>query len=236
MTEELELVDFLEYHQANGHANMNSLKIKAENQNLKIINVIDCKTCKDHQLMINFINTNKPLSTSHHILEIIHFFVSPPFPITSLRGATQFLLVVDDYSKMMFIYPIKHKSDLISLFFKFTCYCERFKQDAIRKIVTSDVVEFDHERIQNFVHKRNIKHDKLNVNQKNTFIDYHAKYIQVMLKLLMADAKDLNANLWGEAIKTAVYIFNYLPNESLKWKAPADKWLDHSLVSLIIYY
>lgn len=160
--------------------------------------------------------------------------MSAEFPVIGFTGVTRFLLIIDDYSKMMFIYTIQNKNEVMKILFKFLTYSSRFRENSIRKIVTDDIEEFDSPHIDLFLRNRKIRQIKIGSNEKDEFVDYYARSIQIMLKLLMYDAScvdHIDPALWSEAIKAAVYVYNNLPSEDLDWNSPSDIWLDKSLVS-----
>jgi hypothetical protein len=50
------------------------------------------------------------------ILELIHMNICDPFPIESVDGFDSFKTFTDDYSRYGYIYPIKHRSELLDKF------------------------------------------------------------------------------------------------------------------------
>ena len=54
--------------------------------------------------------------------------------------------------------------------------------------------EFTNEHIQLFLRKRNIRQQLIRAHEKNSFADFYAKTIQVMLKMQMSDAEGKLSN------------------------------------------
>ena len=53
---------------------------------------------------------------STHCFDIIHTDVWGPSPILSNLGFRYFLLFVDDFTRYSWIFPLKNKSDVFSIF------------------------------------------------------------------------------------------------------------------------
>ena len=58
-------------------------------------------------------------------LALIHSDVCGPAPITSLFGYSYYVIFVDDYSKYIWLFPMKKKSDVFSIFYDFHIKAER---------------------------------------------------------------------------------------------------------------
>lgn len=78
-----------------------------------------CQQAKAHQL---------PFSSSIHStsnpLELVHTDVWGP-ALTSVNGLKYYVSFVDDYSRYTWIYFLKNKSDVESIFLQFQCHVER---------------------------------------------------------------------------------------------------------------
>ena len=61
-------------------------------------------------------------------------------------------------------------------------HCGRFRENSIKKIITDDNDDFTNQHVELFLRKRNIRHEKIGPKQKDSFVDYYARNIQVMLK------------------------------------------------------
>lgn len=109
--------------------------------------------------------------------------------MVGFTGVTRFLLIIDDYSKMLFIYTVTNREEIMSILFKFISHCSQFRENAIRKIITDDLPELNNDDVQLYLQKRNIQQELIRSHQKDSFADFYAKTIQVMIKMMMFDAK-----------------------------------------------
>ena len=69
-----------------------------------------CVISKQHRLKFD-----RLAAWSKHILDLIHFDIWES-PEMSLGRAKYFVLFIDDYSKRLWVYPIKKKSDVFPIF------------------------------------------------------------------------------------------------------------------------
>ena len=114
----------LMWHCRLGHMSECGLKILVERNllhGLKSVNLPFCEHCvisKQHRLKFD-----RSTAKSKHILNLIHSDVweSPEF---SLGGAKYFVSFIDDYSRRLWVYPIKKKSDVFPVFKEFKAQVE----------------------------------------------------------------------------------------------------------------
>ena len=59
------------------------------------------------------------------VLQLIHADICGPMNTSSVTGCKYFLLIVDDFSRKMWVYILKHKSDVFSIFQKFKSLVEK---------------------------------------------------------------------------------------------------------------
>lgn len=78
---------------------------------------------------------------------------------------------------------------------KFLKHCERFKGTGVKTLVTEKKSEFVDSNLESHLRKSKIEHIKTEPNQKKPVIDYYVRSIQIMLKLLMADAEGISTNV-----------------------------------------
>ena len=74
---------------------------------------------------------------AHSILELTHMDICGPLP-QSFGGSIYFLLIVDDYSRYCFIFPIKKKSDGFPAFYKWKAMVELKKETPVEVIMVEN--------------------------------------------------------------------------------------------------
>ena len=103
-----------------GHPNMRILQCIVSIYGLptlsdnKILTCDACLSSKSHHL---------PYSKSHHEttkpLDIIHSYLWGPSPDVSYTGNRYYVIFVDDFTKYIWLYPLKLKSDVFQVFVDF---------------------------------------------------------------------------------------------------------------------
>lgn len=112
------------WHHRLGHMSERGLKVLVERDlllGLKSVSLPFCEQCvirKQHRLKFD-----RSTTKSKHILELIHSDVWESSQM-SLGGPKYFVSFIDDYSRRLWIYPIKKKSDVFSIFKHFKALVE----------------------------------------------------------------------------------------------------------------
>lgn len=94
---------------------------KLENRSFKPINKKDCASCR---------------------LQALNTDVCDLFRVKSLGHSAYILTIIDDYSRMTFVYFLKHKSELDQRGREFVAYVERQTGDKIRHLRSDSGREF----------------------------------------------------------------------------------------------
>ncbi|XP_076883210.1 uncharacterized protein LOC143531908 [Bidens hawaiensis] len=79
----------------------------------------------------------KGATRSSNLLELIHIDISGTYPIAGLAGHTSFITFIDDYSRYMYLYLIKEKSESATTFKYYKTEVEK-QLDRQTKVVRSD--------------------------------------------------------------------------------------------------
>lgn len=79
--------------------------------------------------MRRMVSRSPPTRPATRPLERIHFDLSPAIPCTGTGGAKGFMLIVDEFTRMVFCYTIKHKSEVPDVLERFRLMAEKhFRQ------------------------------------------------------------------------------------------------------------
>ena len=105
------------WHQRLGHMSERGLNILADRKllpNLKSEKLDFCKHCLFGKQSKQKFKTGK--HTSKGILDYIHSDVWGPAPTTSYGGSSYFVSFIDDFSRKVWVYMLKKKSDVFTVF------------------------------------------------------------------------------------------------------------------------
>ena len=104
------------WHQRLGHISRERLSRLVKDGVLPPLDFNDFGTCVKC-LKGKMTSTNKKGATrSSNLLELIHTDISGPYPIDGITGHTSFITFIDDYSRYMYLYLIKEKSESLITF------------------------------------------------------------------------------------------------------------------------
>ncbi|KAH9711302.1 retrovirus-related pol polyprotein from transposon RE1 [Citrus sinensis] len=147
-------------------------------------------------------------------LELIHTDLWGPAPITSLNGYKYYISFIDDYSRYTWIYPLKTKSQALSVFIIFQTQVEKQFGTAIKSLQSDWGGEF-----RSFVphlqkHGILFRHPCPHTHHQNGRVERKHRHLVEMGLTLLAQAK-LPLSFWWEAFSTSAFLINQLPTSVL---------------------
>uniref|UniRef100_A0A0K8UZ07 Retrovirus-related Pol polyprotein from transposon TNT 1-94 n=1 Tax=Bactrocera latifrons TaxID=174628 RepID=A0A0K8UZ07_BACLA len=126
---------------------------------------------------------------------------------------------------MIFVYCIKQKSEVFEKFKTFKNLVENQTKKKIKKLRSDNGTEYTNNKFSEFLNECGIKR-QLTVPytpQQNGVAERVNRTIVEMARSLLVHA-ELEEELWGEAVHTAVYIRNRAPTKLLKNSTPYEVW------------
>lgn len=158
------------------------------------------------------------------LLEIVHSDVCGPSPVASMGGARYFLLFLDDFSRMIFVYILKQKSDVVDKFIEFQRFAENQTGKSIKILRSDNGSEYMNFRMKDITKSNGIVHQTSAPHspQQNGMAERMNRTIVEKARCLLFDAK-LSESFWAEAVSTAAYLINRSPTSGTK-KTPFEIW------------
>lgn len=220
------------WHRRLGHLNLKSLKsmrdgavggITFKDDGSEISNCEVCSAGKMARLPF-------PTSSSRasKILEIIHSDLDGPMETNSIGHAKYFLTFIDDFSRKVFVYFLKQKSEVLDRFKEFKRLVEnqtgrriekivdgitkdgdQLTKNTIKKLRTDNGGEFLSTEFIEYCKSNGIQHQLTNAYtpQQNGVAERMNRTIVEKAKCLLFDAK-LPKTYWAEAVNMATFIIN----------------------------
>ena len=217
------------WHSRFGHLNFHTLKeisTKKFVEGLPPISIPSkvCRNCiagKHHRTSFH----KKSAFRAIESLELIHMDICGPISPPTLGGNRYFLLLIDDFSRLIWVAMLHNKSDALEAFKKFKALAETEKGGKLKAVRTDRGGEFTSMEFSNFCISNGIKRDLTAPysSQQNGVAERKNRTVMSMVRAMLK-AKDLPRELWGEAISTTVYILNRSLTKSLKGQTPHEKW------------
>ena len=100
----------------------------------------DCVSCQLGKQPVLSFNSNESISTD--IFDLIHSDVWGPSPISNIGGSQYFVVFVDDYSRYSWIFHMKHRSELLQVYYNFAKMVETQFSKLIKNFRSDNALEY----------------------------------------------------------------------------------------------
>ncbi|GAU13535.1 hypothetical protein TSUD_346390 [Trifolium subterraneum] len=190
-----------------------------------VITPVDtCTTCLLGKHPRSSFKSNFPMRSSE-VLNVVHSDICGPIDVLSTGGNKYFITFVDEYSRMIWLYHIKAKSDAFEVFKIFKTLVEKQSDKQIKVLRTYGGGEYTSKEFENYCKDQGIIHEVTApyTPQHNGLAERRNKSILDMARS-MVKQKGLPHRFWGEAVSTAVYILNRSQTKKLIDKVPEEVW------------
>jgi hypothetical protein len=209
------------WHHKLGHPSFKILKHLSDNHHLpiKFTTSHECSSChcsKSHKLPFS----NHHL-TSSKPLELLYSDVWGPAPTRSIDGYLYYLVIVDHFSKYVWLYPMKQKSDVFSIFIQFKSIVEKYFNLPIVSLFSDNGGEFI--KLRTFLANNGISHltTPPHTPEVNGTAERRHRHIVETGRALLHYA-NLPSQLWSYAFTTVVHLINRMPTPTIKMKSPFE--------------
>lgn len=164
------------------------------------------------------------LQNSRKVLDLVHTDLCGPMPIPSLGGHKYFMTIIDDFSRKIFLYPLKNKSEAFEKFEDFFNLIENQMGKKVRAIRSDNGKEYINKHFRLFCEDKGIIQQKTvpYTPQQNGIAERFNRTIVERFRSMLIDA-NLSKVFWAGAAITAVYLLNILPRK--KGKSANEKFI-----------
>ncbi|KAK2370871.1 putative mitochondrial protein [Trifolium repens] len=220
------------WHYRYGHLNFKSLNHLSSKQmvvGLPLIHAPDklCQGCFTSKQPRNSFN-NTVYSRSTQALHVVHSDVCGPIETSTLGGNRYFMTCVDEFTRKIWIYLLKEKSEVFNEFKKFCALVERQCGNHLKILRTDGGGEYNSNDFKLFCEEKGIIHEVTApyTPQHNGLAERRNRTLLNMARCMLK-SKELPKKLWGEAVNTAAYVLNRCPTKRLKDSTPEELWTGH---------
>lgn len=181
-------------------------------------------------LMSKQVRSKFPSKASYNtskVLELVHGDLCGPILPETATGKRYFFLLVDDYSRFMWIYFLRNKDEAFTAFKNFCAMVERGSERKVRALRTDRGGEFNSNEFKLYCEKSGIKrhYNAPYTPQQNGVVERRNRTVVEMARSCLKEKK-LPSVMWGEAVRHAIYLLNRLPTRALSGVTPYEVWYE----------
>lgn len=217
------------WHARLGHVNFNAMALMSTGKmvlgmpEIKAQNEV-CKGC----LMSKQVRSSFPRQATYNAkkaLEIIHGDLCGPIAPATTAGNRYFFLLVDDFTRVMWVYFLKSKNETLEAFKNFRAKVEKGMERKIKIFRTDRGGEFTSKLFNAYCDEAGISRQFTAPYspQQNGVVERRNRTVVEMARSFLKD-KDLPSTFWAEAVRHSVYILNRFPTRALSGVTPYEAW------------
>lgn len=159
------------------------------------------------------------------LLELVHGDICGAIKPATPAGNSYFLLLVDDYSRYMWLTLLKHKDEAAQAIQRFKARTEIESGNKLGTLRTDRGGEFTAHTFAAYCADQGVARQLTAPYspQQNGVVERRNQSVVSTARSLLK-AKGMPGRFWGEAVTTAVYLLNRSPTKSLDNKTPFEVW------------
>ncbi|KAH9768805.1 hypothetical protein KPL71_011738 [Citrus sinensis] len=158
-------------------------------------------------------------------LQLVHTDIAGPQRTPSLNGSLYYVVFIDDFTRMCWIFFLKHKSEVAQVFWNFKARVENESGCRIQTLRSDNGKEYTSGAFNRFCEEAGIQHQLTTpyTPQQNGVSERRNRFILEMTRCMLHE-KNLPKQIWAEAASTAVFLQNRLPTRAVRDKTPFEAW------------
>ncbi|KAK2382823.1 putative mitochondrial protein [Trifolium repens] len=177
-----------------------------------------CDSCfveKKNKASFNIHSPRRP-----EILDLVHTHLCGPMKTRTVGGSAYFLTFVDDHSRKTWVYTLKSKSGVLSVFKKFKASVENETGKKLKCIRTNNGGDYLR-KLEAYCRENWIRYQRS--LHWNGVAERMSKTLVERFECLLSQT-ELPESFWGEALSTVVHVLNLSPCVSLQHEVPEMIW------------
>ncbi|KAH9398166.1 hypothetical protein TYRP_019174 [Tyrophagus putrescentiae] len=184
--------------------------IKKENPELPISTVSNCDACLRGKAKQQ--KYPKADSRASAPLELVHTDVGF-MPVAGLRQEKCFVIFVDDYSKLVRVFPMRTKSEVAAKLKEFVIWGEAITGNRLKRLRSDCAREYLHGEFSRFAEEKGIfqEHSTAYCHQQNVVAERFIQKLKTTARVLLIQA-NAPLKLWPEALKHAAWTDAVVPH------------------------
>ncbi|KAJ4736375.1 Transposon Ty1-NL2 Gag-Pol polyprotein [Rhynchospora pubera] len=215
------------WHKRLGHMSDKGMKVLASKELLPTMKSVEIDFCEDcvfgKQKRVSFSKVGRERKEKK--LELVHTDVWGPAPVQSHSGSLYYVTFIDDSTRKVWVYFLKHKSDVFGVFKKWKAEVENESGCKLKSLRSDNGGEYDGANFKGFCAEHGVKLVRTVPNrpQQNGIAERMNRTLNKRARAMRLHA-GLPKVFWAEAINTAAYLINRSPSMALGLELPQEKW------------
>ncbi|UYV65269.1 hypothetical protein LAZ67_3003763, partial [Cordylochernes scorpioides] len=217
------------WHQRFCHVNNDAIERMAKGELVKRLEIssMDRSLCDDCCVAKSTKEPHKPIRNirSKRPLELVHTDICGPMPVRSIGGSAYFLTFIDDYSRKITLFCLKHKNEVLKHFDSYLARAERETGHKLKVLRSDNGLEYCNHEFKTRLEQLGIKHELTNTySPPMNGVAERANRVLLDITRSCLHSAELPQRFWAEAVNTAAYIRNKCYNSALGDKVPDELW------------
>ena len=144
-------------------------------------------------------------------------------PSISISGMKYFVTFIDCYTRMTWLYLLRHKDEVFQCFQDFCAYVNTQFKVQVQMLRSDNGTEYVNKRFGEFLSGKGIMHQTScpDTPPQNGVAERKNRHILEVTRSLMY-TMNVPKFLWGEAVLTATYLINRMPSRIIGMKSPCE--------------
>lgn len=162
-------------------------------------------------------------SRTKSALEVVYLDGCGPMEVETLSGNKIFVTFIDDFTRKVWIYLLKRKSQVFEVFRKYKTMVEKQSKLSIQTLRTDGGGEFTSQDFEMLCEQEGIVHEvtpPYTPQQNGTAERLNRSILNITRNMLKC--YEVPKKLWGEAVATTTYLLNRSPSKKLDGITPEE--------------
>ena len=207
-----------QHHCRFGHPSLENLKRLVPS--CSRVNVLPCEVCefsKHHRVSFY----PRVESRASRPFELVHSDIWGPMHVPNIFGFQYYVIFVDDFSRVTYLYLMKKRSELSSIFKSFYMEIKTQFDTCIRIFRSDNAREYFKNTLSQFFEDHGIIHQSscARTPQQNGVAERKIRHLSEVMRAMLFQMQ-VPKSYWSDAVLTACYLINRMPSSVLGGQIP----------------
>ena len=218
------------WHQRLGHVNHRTIDYIKQHQVLTGMDAVKadsndyvgCILGKQHrQSFASLLASHR----KHEKLELVHSYLCGPMNVASIGGKKYMLTFIDDKTRRIWTYFLDQKSKVLDCFKPFRAAVQIESGKKLQALRSDRGGEYTSNAFKEYCQRKGIRQELTEgYSPQQNGVAERANRTLVEMARSMLHHHQLPHSLWAEALRTAAYLRNRCPTQSLGVVTPEEAW------------